>query len=49
MLLCSRAGEPKVWSVVRVPSVEEEDRRQLHRALTMAKQDRTRIINRVVF
>ena len=47
MLLRHSAGEKKVWSVVRVPSVEEEDRRQLHRELTMAKQDRTRIINRI--
>ena len=29
MLLRHSAGEKKVWSVVRVPSVEEEDRRQL--------------------
>ena len=42
MLLRHSAGEKKVWSVVRVPSVEEEDRRQLHRELTTAKQDRTR-------
>jgi len=47
MLLRHRAGEKKVWSVVRVPSVEEEDRRQLHRELTTAKQDRTRVINRI--
>ena len=47
MLLRHLAGEQKVWSVVRVPSVEEEDRRQLHRELTTAKQDRTRIINRI--
>jgi transposase len=47
MLLRYLAGEPKVWSVVHVPSVEEEDRRQLHRELTTAKQDRTRIINRM--
>jgi len=47
MLLRHMAGERKVWSVVRVPSIEEEDRRQLHRELTTAKQDRTRIINRI--
>jgi transposase len=47
MLLRHMAGEKKVWSVVRVPSVEEKDRRQLHRALTTAKQDRTRVINRI--
>jgi transposase len=47
MLLRYLAGEPKVWSVVRVPSVEEEDRRQLHREMLTAKQDRTRVINRI--
>ena len=33
MLLRYHAGERDVWSVVRVPTVEEEDRRQLHREL----------------
>src|SRR2546425_136497 len=33
MLVRYHAGERKVWSVVRVPTVEEEDRRQLHREL----------------
>jgi transposase len=47
MLLRHVAGARKVWSVVRVPSVEEEDRRQLHRALATTKQDRTRVINRI--
>jgi transposase len=47
MLLRHMAGEKKVWSVVRVPSVEEEDRRQLHREMLTAKQDRTRVINRI--
>jgi transposase len=47
MLLRHTAGEKKVWSVVRVPSVAEEDRRQLHRELTTAKCDRTRVINRI--
>jgi transposase len=47
MLLRHAAGERKVWSIVRVPSVEEEDRRQLHRALATVKQDRTRVINRI--
>ena len=33
-LLCRyHGGERKVWSVVNVPSVEDEDRRQLHRGL----------------
>jgi transposase len=47
MLLRHVAGEERVWSLVRVPSVEEEDRRQLHRALATAKRDRTRVINRL--
>ena len=37
----------KVFSVVRVPTVEEEDRRHLHRELSSAKRDRTRITNRM--
>jgi transposase len=47
MLLRHSAGEQKVWSVVRVPSVDEADRRPLHRELTTAQQDRTRVINRL--
>jgi transposase len=47
MLLRHAAGEQRVWSIVRVPSVEEEDRRQLHRALATAKRDRTRVSNRI--
>ena len=33
MLVRHHAGELKVWSVVRVPTVDEEDRRQVHREL----------------
>jgi transposase len=47
MLMRHAAGERKVWSVVHVPSVDEEDRRQLHRELLTAKGDRTRVINRI--
>ena len=47
LLLRHAAGAKKVWSVVRVPSVAEEDRRQLHRAFTTAKRDRTRVSNRI--
>lgn len=32
MLLRHVAGEPRVWSIIRVPSVEEEDRRPRPRA-----------------
>ncbi len=47
MLLRYHAGEQKVWSVVRVPTVEQEDRRQLHRELRTWKQERTRVANRI--
>jgi transposase len=48
LLLRHRAGSrKKVWSVVRVPTVEQEDRRHLHRELASAKKDRTRVTNRM--
>jgi transposase len=47
MLIRYDSGEKKVWSVVRVPSVEAEDRRHLHRQLTTLKGDRTRHNNRI--
>lgn len=40
-------GEPKVWSVVQVPSVKDEDDRQLHRELQVLKSDQTRHTNRI--
>jgi transposase len=40
-------GDHKVWSVVRVPSPEEEDRRHLHRELMTARRDRNRLTNRI--
>ena len=47
MLLRFHAGERDVWSVVRVPTAEAEDRRQLHRELRTLKQERTRGANRM--
>jgi transposase len=47
MLLRYHAGERHVWSVVRVPTVEEEDRRQRHRELRTVKQERIRVANRL--
>ncbi|MGB5549636.1 MAG: IS110 family transposase [Thermoanaerobaculia bacterium] len=41
------SGEPKVWGVARVPSVEAEDQRQLHRELEALKRERTRYTNRM--
>jgi transposase len=47
MLIRWHAGDERVWKVVRVPTVEEEDRRQLHRELKTVKKDRTRLTNRI--
>lgn len=47
MLLRYHAGESKVWSVCRVPEVEVEDRRRLHRELQELKDERTRHVNRL--
>jgi transposase len=35
-------GEQEVWQVVRVPSLEAEDRRQLHRGQEVLKEERKR-------
>ena len=40
-------GERRVWHVVRVPSVAEEDARHLPRSRETLQQERTRLINRV--
>ena len=40
-------GERKVWSVVNVPGVADEDRRQLHRDVLEMKFERTRHSNRI--
>lgn len=40
-------GEPKIWSVVRVPTLEQENRRHRQRELRTRKKDRTRLINRI--
>jgi len=42
-----RAGERKALRVVHVPTVAEEDQRQLHRELLPAKRDRARVTNRM--
>lgn len=47
LLLRHLRGDPKVWSLVRVPTPEQEDGRQLHRALDSLKEDRTRVTNRM--
>lgn len=40
-------GSRKVWSVVRVPTPEQEDSRHLHRELRTLKTDQTRLRNRL--
>jgi transposase len=47
MLIRWGQGETNVWSVVQVPGVEDEDRRQLHRDLLEMKAERTQHINRI--
>jgi transposase len=47
MLMRWQHGERKVWSVVQVPSVADEDRRQLHRDLLELKAERTQHSNRI--
>lgn len=47
MLIRYHEGERSVWRTVRVPTVAQEDRRQLHRELTTLKQARTQHSNRI--
>jgi transposase len=47
MLLRYHGGEKKLWSVVRVPSVADEDGRQFHRELEALKDERTHYVNRI--
>jgi transposase len=47
-LLCRyHGGERKVWRVVRVPAVSDEDRRQLHRGLKDLQRQQTECSNRI--
>jgi transposase len=41
------AGDRRAWHVVRVPSVADEDARQLHRTWETVQQDRSRLICRL--
>jgi transposase len=47
MLLRATSGEQKVWSVVNVPSLLDEDQRQVHRELLAVRRDRARHVNRI--
>jgi transposase len=47
-LLCRfHGGERKVWRVVHVPTVADEDRRQLHRSLKDLQRQQTECSNRI--
>jgi transposase len=47
-LLCRyHGGERKVWSVVHVPTLADEDRRQLHRGLKDLQRQQTECSNRI--
>ena len=39
--------EKKIWSIVRVPSVEDEDRRQMHRERQALHKEKDRAMNRI--
>jgi transposase len=41
------SGERGVWSVLHVPSAEDENRRHLHRELFTITRERTRVVNRI--
>lgn len=47
MLVRHDQGEKHVWSVVHVPTVEDEDHRQLHRELSGLKAERTALTNQI--
>ena len=47
MLCRYHAGERKVWSVVNVPTVPDEDGRQLHRGLKDLQRQKTECSNRI--
>jgi transposase len=47
LLIRHLGGEPKVWSIARVPSVSDEDARSLHRELRTLVKERSRSTNRI--
>src|SRR4029434_8632060 len=47
MLVRYHHGERQVWQVVKVPSVEAEDQRHLHRDLETLKQERASTMTRI--
>jgi transposase len=47
MLVRYVGGEKRVWRVVRVPSVQQEDERRVHRELERLKRERNAHVNRM--
>lgn len=47
MLVRYHNGDPDVWSVVRVPTVEQEDQRRAHREIERLKSEKTGHTNRI--
>ena len=47
MLMRYNGGEKKLWAIVRVPSVEDEDARHIGRELDVLKRERTSKRNRI--
>jgi transposase len=47
MLIRYHGGEPKLWSAVRIPAPEDEDRRQPHRELMAIQGERTEHSHRI--
>ena len=47
MLIRYAQGEGQVWQVVKVPSVEAEDQRHLHRDLETLRQERASTTTRI--
>jgi transposase len=47
MLIRYHAGERRVWSVLRVPTAEQEAARRVHRELERLGHERTAHINRI--
>jgi len=47
LLLREQGGEPKVWSIIRVPTEQQEDERRVHREIERLKKERTAHSNRI--
>jgi transposase len=47
MLMRYHAGERRLWAVARIPTVQQEDERRLHRELERLRQERTAHRNRI--